>query len=111
MKVQAVLRWAVLAVLFCGAGGAKGEALRGRINGWGISWMATNAAFIADTRWAVTVTSTQTMASNMTFKVDLQGDWSTNWGTGTMSTNAVINSTIGQGHKNTATGSDAGTLT
>ncbi len=111
MKVQAVLRWAVLAVLFCGAGGAKGEALRGRINGWGTNWMATNAAFIADTRWAVTVTSTQTMASNMTFKVDLQGDWSTNWGTGTMSTNAVINSTIGQGHKNTATGSDAGNLT
>ncbi|HRT06613.1 MAG TPA: hypothetical protein P5204_13040, partial [Kiritimatiellia bacterium] len=41
---------------------------------------------------------------------DLKGDWTTNWGTGTMSTNAVINSTIGQGHRNNATGSDGGNL-
>ena len=102
--------WLAAAVLLIGAAGARGEAMRGRINGWGTNWMATNAAFVGDTRWSATVTSTQTVASNMTFKIDLRGDWTTNWGTGTMSTNAVINGTIGQGHKNSATGSDGGNL-
>ena len=111
MTIQSVVRWVMPALLLCSAGGARGEALRGRINGWGTNWMATNSAFIGDTRWAVTVTSTQTMASNMTFKVDLQGDWTTNWGTGSSSTNAAMNSTIGQGHKSNVTGSDNGNLT
>ena len=102
--------WMAVAAMLCGAATARGEAVRGRINGWGTNWMATNAAFVGDTRWSATVTSTQTVASNMTFKIDLRGDWTTNWGTGTMSTNAAINSTIGQGHKNSATGSDGGNL-
>ena len=110
MRAKAFLRAATAAILVCGAAGARGEAVRGRINGWGTNWMATNAAFVGDTRWSATVTSTQTVASNMTFKIDLRGDWTTNWGTGTMSTNAVINGTIGQGHKNSATGSDGGNL-
>ena len=85
------LGWAGVAVML-GAAVARGEAVRGQINGWGTNWMATNAAFVGDTRWAATVTSTQTW-TNIGFKIDLRGDWTTNWGTGTMSTNAVVNST------------------
>jgi hypothetical protein len=109
MRAAAIGRAAAMAVLL-GSAVARGEAVRGQINGWGTNWMATNAAFTGDTRWMATVTCTQTW-TNAGFKIDLRGDWTTNWGTGTMSTNAVINSTIGQGHKNTATGSDGGNLT
>ena len=33
--------WLAAAVLLIGAAGARGEAVRGRINGWGTNWMAT----------------------------------------------------------------------
>lgn len=111
MKAKTFLRAAVAAVLVCGAADARAEGVRGQINGWGTNWMATNVAFNGDTRWAATVTATQTLTASVSFKIDLRGDWTTNWGTGTMSTNAAINSTIGQGHKNSATGSDGGNLT
>ena len=111
MKIQSVWRAAAAAILLCGAAGARAEGVRGAINGWGTNWMATNTAFTGDTRWSATVTCTQTLAASVSFKIDLRGDWTTNWGTGTMSTNAALNSTIGQGHKNTATGSDGGNLT
>ncbi|HRT06715.1 MAG TPA: hypothetical protein P5204_13555, partial [Kiritimatiellia bacterium] len=61
MKARTFGRMAA-AVLLIGAAGARGEAVRGRINGWGTNWMATNT-FVGDTRWAATVTSTQTVAS------------------------------------------------
>ena len=109
MKAKLSLRAAAAAVLLCAAG-ARGEAVRGQINGWGTNWMATNSAFTGDTRWSATITSTQSW-TNISFKIDLRGDWTTNWGTGTMSTSAVVNSTIGQGHKSNTTGSDGGNLT
>ena len=108
MKAATGLR-AVAAAVLLGAVGARGEAVRGQINGWGTNWMATNAAFTGDTRWSATLASTQSW-TNISFKIDLRGDWTTNWGTGTMATSAVVNSTLGQGHKSNTTGSDGGNL-
>lgn len=72
----------------------RAEAVRGDINGWGTSWLATNQAFVNDAYWSVTLTSTTTRASSG-LKFDLSGNWATQWGSGTKSTNAVVNSIIG----------------
>jgi hypothetical protein len=86
-----------VAVLLGGAA-ARGEAVRGEINGWtNLPWMATNLAFAGDTHWSATLTSTATRASSG-FQFTQDSTWTPQWGTGTKSTNAAVNSTIGQAH-------------
>lgn len=110
MKGQAVLRAVCAAVLLCGAAGARGEAVRGDINGWtNLPWMATNAAFAGDAFWSVTMTSTTTRASSG-FQFTQDTTWNPQWGTGTFSTNATVNGTVGGTHSD-LDGSSPGNLT
>ena len=99
-----------VAVGCLGVSGAKGEAVRGDINGWAaVPWMQTDQAFAGDTVFSVTLTGTATRASSG-MKFDQSGDWARQWGTGALATNAVVNSTIGQAHINDG-GNDPQNLT
>ncbi len=95
MKAATIGRAVAAAMLVTGA--ARGESVRGDINAWGTNWMATNAAFAGDLIYSVTLTSTATRASSG-LQFDQDGDWNPQWGTGTTSTNAAVNSTIGMAH-------------
>lgn len=93
MRAKAFGWMAVAAALFGGAAGARGEFVRGEINGWGnLDFMSQNIAFTNDVVWTALLVSTNTDATSM-FKIDLNGTWiGNNWGAGT---SASVNSTIG----------------
>ena len=98
MKTQAFGRALAAAVLLWGAAGAQAEFAQGDINGWTAgTGMDTNRAFSGDLIWSVTLTSTATRASSGLQFTQTSG-WDPQWGTGTKSTNATVNGTIGQAH-------------
>ncbi|MDY0152536.1 MAG: hypothetical protein RBS43_09725, partial [Candidatus Cloacimonas sp.] len=101
MMTKRLLSGCCAVVFLCGVTGARAEAVRGNINGWtNLPWMATNVAFQGDTFYSVTMTSTTTRASS-DFKFDRSGDWAEQWGRAlSMTTNSVVNNTIGQARKN-----------
>ena len=72
----------------------RAEFVRGDINGW----TTNNGTMTSDTSFGnifkVTIRA-NTNAATAQFKFDRTGDWSTNWGSGTGSTNATKNSTMG----------------
>ncbi|MCB1100824.1 MAG: hypothetical protein KDL10_00585, partial [Kiritimatiellae bacterium] len=98
-----------VSLLFFSVYRSPAATVRGDINGWSVSAMATNQAFANDPYWSVTLASTATRASSG-MKFDLNGTWATQWGSGTKATNAVVNSVIGQAHGN-LDGSSPGNLT
>ena len=98
MKSMSIWRAVAVAVLLGGAAGVRAEFAQGDINGWTAgSGMDTNRAFAGDLIWSVTLTSTATRASSGVQFTQTSG-WDPQWGTGTKSTNAGVNSTIGQAH-------------
>ena len=108
MKTARLFMAAALAVLMCAAG-VRGESVRGDVNSWGTTWMATNLAFTGDTYWSASITSATSRASSG-LQFDQDGDWNPQWGSGTSATNAAVNSTIGQAHGD-LDGSSPGNLT
>ena len=103
MRLKAIWRSMLAVALLMGAAGARGEAIRGDINGWQnpsvTVWMNTGVAFSGDPLFSVTLAGTQTLASSG-FKIDQSGDWATQWGSGASATSAVPNVSIGQAHVN-----------
>ncbi len=90
-----VASWGVLCVagfvLLCAS--ARAEFVRGDINQWGTNhWMTLDTAF--GNVYMATVTATNTAASS-SFKFDRFGNWVTNWGNASGSTNAAKNSSVG----------------
>ncbi len=97
MKAKMVGRTLAAAVLLCAAG-AQAEFVQGEINGWtATTGMDTNRAFAGDLVWSVTLTSTATRAASQ-FQYTQSSGWDPQWGTGTSSTNAGVNSTLGMAH-------------
>ena len=110
MTSKSMWRAACVAMMLGGAAGAYGEAVRGDINGWtNLPWMATNVAFPGDAFWSVTLTGSATRASSG-FQFTQSSGWDPQWGTGTRSTNAAVNSTVGGTHSD-LDGSSPGNLT
>ena len=92
--------WLAVAMVALGVAGAQAEFVRGDINGWTATvGMDTNRGFAGDQFYSVTLTGTVTRASSE-FQFTQHATWDPQWGTGSRSTNAVVNSTIGQGHIN-----------
>ena len=71
-----------LAAILCTfAGSATAESYRGEMNSWGTSWMAQDTDF--GSIWKVSVTCGADGATSE-FKFDRFGDWTENWGAGTV---------------------------
>ncbi|HPA78138.1 MAG TPA: hypothetical protein PK722_05780 [Kiritimatiellia bacterium] len=97
MKKRA-LRHVVLTAAFCAVQGLFAETPRGDINGWGTNWMTADTDF--GSIYKVTITSTATRATSG-LKFDQSGNWNPQWGyKAAYSTNAAVNSTIGQARIN-----------
>ncbi|MCO6399712.1 MAG: hypothetical protein J5I99_00605 [Verrucomicrobia bacterium] len=93
MKKSVIRGAMVFAVSAFLCGTARAEFVRGDINQWTTSHsMSLDSAF--GNVYMVTVTATNTAASSG-FKFDRLGNWSTNWGFVSGSTNAVKNSSLG----------------
>lgn len=98
MRMMTAWRAVCAAVFLSGGAGAWGEFVQGEISGWtATTGMDTNRAFAGDLVWSVTLTSTATRAASQ-FQFTQTTNWTPQWGTGTSSTNAAVNSTIGQAH-------------
>ena len=98
MRTRTAWRAVCAAVFLSGGAGAWGEFVQGEISGWtATTGMDTNRAFAGDLVWSVTLTSTATRAASQ-FQFTQTTNWTPQWGTGTSSTNAAVNSTIGQAH-------------
>ena len=92
--------WLAVAMVALGVAGAQAEFVRGDINGWTATvGMDTNRGFAGDQFYSVTLTGTATRVSSG-FQFTQHATWDPQWGTGSRATNAVVNSTIGQGHIN-----------
>lgn len=95
--------------VFCVAGllaaeSVRAEFVRGDINGWTtIHPMTLDTTF--GNLYAVTITATNT-AGTSNFKFDRIGDWTTNWGIASGSSNAVKNSQVGLAKYNGGANSD-----
>jgi len=89
--------WLAVAMVALGVAGAQAEFVRGDINGWTATvGMDTNRGFAGDQFYSVTLTGTVTRVSSG-FQFTQHATWDPQWGTGSRATNAVVNSTIGQG--------------
>lgn len=93
----------------CGVS-AQAEFVQGDITGWATTGsMDTNRGFAGDLHYSTTLTGTATRAASE-FQFTQHTTWDPQWGTGTSSTNAAVNSTIGHAHSD-LDGSSPGNLT
>jgi len=111
MRVKTLFGTIYAVALLCGAGSVQAEFVQGDINGWtALSSMDTNRAFVGDMVYSVEQTSSTTRVSSGMQFTQHDDTWDPQWGSGTSSTNATVNSTIGQAHSD-LDGSSPGNLT